>query len=107
MADVLVLTLLGGQDVIGEVSILTESYWVKKPMAVIMQQKPGGQVGLGLAPFPPLANPEVVKKNGVHINRSLVVTVNPPVPDLLQGYTQTVSGLVVPQQPKILITEGV
>ena len=85
MADVQVVTLLGGQEIIGQVEVLAETYWVKKPRAVIMQQKPGGQMGLGLAPFPPLADQDEVNKNGIHVNRSLVVTANKPIDELAKA----------------------
>lgn len=108
MVKIKVITLLNGQDIIGEVTENDQTYFIKKPAAVLLQPKrnqQGQQVGaeLALAPWPMLADPDSVKNLGVHISKSTVITVNVPNRELLDGYTKTMSGLIVPSSPSLIM----
>ena len=104
MSEVKIVTLLNGQEIVGTIHYVGDNIvHMDKPAAVLTQQQPNGQISLGLAPWPALADPNEVKKNGVDINRDLVVTVNTPNKDLLSGYNQTMTGLLVPRAPTLIV----
>ena len=106
MAEISVIGLINGQDVIGEIEYNPNSniYKVKKPKAIIVRQQPDGTVGTGLVPWPVLANQSVVDKTGVSVNADIVVYLPiEPDPNLLQGYRQAVSSLVVPNQKGLIL----
>src|SRR4051812_37954059 len=98
--EILVLSLLNGQEVIGYVDDYGEHssiYHVEKPRAVIIRQNPDGGMGLGFAPYPTLADQNEVQKEGVHVNKH-AVTYTPIKPDanIVSAYRQQTSGLITP-----------
>ncbi len=103
MAEALIVSLITGQELIGQVTELTESFWIERPAAVVVKQGPNGPE-VGLANWPILADPNEIKKSGVHVYKLAVVTPPyKPIADLLNAYTQAMSGLVVPQKASLLV----
>ena len=103
MSEVLIVSLITGQELIGKVTEMTETFWIERPAAVVVKQGPNGPE-VGLANWPILADQNEIKKVGVHVYKSAVVTPPyKPVADLLGPYTQAISGLVVPQKGSLLV----
>jgi hypothetical protein len=100
---VLVLSLLTGQDIIGHVEDQGSSFYVTKPAAINVQPRPDGSYALGLMPYPPLADIDNIKKNGVHINKSAVITAPyEPNESLREGYKKVTSALLLPAKPQLI-----
>lgn len=104
-AQVLIVSLITGQELIGKVTDMGDSFLIERPAAVVMRPKEENQPpSLALASWPILADPEDIKKNGVHVYKSAVVTPPfKPIMDLLNPYNQAMSGIVIPPRPSLLV----
>lgn len=112
MADVQIIKLSSGEDIIGSVTEVTleagRMIQIEKPCYIMMRPKPENEneFVLGLTPYAPYAKGHLVPIMPAH-----VVSVFTPTTDLLNAYNQRYgSGLVVPDDniakapPKQIIT---
>lgn len=106
-SNVKVLSFISGQEVIGEVSNKDGAYLIKRPYAIAMRPGPNGQVGLGLVPWPMLADENTVKQTGILVNfDALACWPYSPNAELLSGYMTQVTGLkILPPGTSIALTE--
>lgn len=112
MADVQIIKLSSGEDIIGSVTEVTleagRMIQIEKPCYIMMRPKPENEneFVLGLTPYAPYAKGHLVPIMPAH-----VVSVFTPTTDLLNAYNQRYgSGLVIPDDniakapPKQIIT---
>ena len=98
MANVQIIKLTSGEDIMGEVSdteIDGKAFLlVDKPAVILMMPKPGGdenEFGVGLAPYAPFA-----KQHKVPIFPNHIISVYDPDTNLLNAYNSKFgSGIVV------------
>ena len=98
--EVKVLELLNGVQIIGQVNVMDNVVVVKKPRVLVLGQ--GGQIGLG--PFPMFADATEIEKNGVILNRDLVLY-DPVLPhkQLIEAYQQQTSSIITPSRPTLIV----
>lgn len=105
MRKVVLVSLLNGQDIVGEEVDSTPDLVVLKKAFVVIAgpsqdpAQPRG-VSLNLVPWPPMTDHAAVKD--VAINRHMVVTVTQPIKQIIDGYNQTTSGILLPTTPRLL-----
>lgn len=104
--SVRIMSFISGQEVIGELTWKDGGYAVKNPFLIQLQQGPGGNIAMGLIPWPLLANPSVVKETGVNVySDALACEPYTPNDQLLTGYMERVTGLTLPAKSPIIWTE--
>ena len=93
--------LVTGEDVLGEVDYVSETFTIKNPVGIAMVRGPDGKPNIGFAPFP--LHSEDKKDKTIDIHTQHVVYFYEPGLDYTNNYSQLYgSGLVLPN--KTLIT---
>lgn len=98
---ILILKLVTGEEVLGEVVDITESFKLKNPVGVAIVRGADGQPNVGFAPFPLHAE----QKSGfeIDIHRSQVVYSYVPAEDFINNYDQLFgTGIVLPSKKLIV-----
>lgn len=88
--EILVVTILDGSNLIGEVSIKENFVEVKKPLVIALNMTEKG-AAMSFLPYLPFTEDGV--KN---INRDLVVTINKPIKQVLEQYVKAFSPIIMP-----------
>lgn len=92
---VMTLKLVTGEEVITKiVEELSDRYRVEKPLAFIMQK-----VGPAMAPMFLSVEWE---KHSIDIMKNAVTMIATPKDEMVEGYKQVTSKIVVPPKPKII-----
>jgi len=95
--EYIVIKLATGQEIIGKVSKAwnrheVEGSWtIEDPFEIKSQWAPDGQFQMGLIPFMPYAD-----KNVVTVLPEGAVTIITPVDTLVKEYTKQTSGILLP-----------
>jgi len=101
--DIIVLKLITGEDVLGEVESQTETdYVLLNPVGITIVRGQNGQPNIGLTPFPMHAE----QKSGTTfaISKKYVVYNYEPSEDFKSNYNQIFgTGLVTPPEKKLIL----
>ena len=99
MANIRVVKLISGEDVIADIDENIEGLVIlKKPLMVMMIPNQNNQFGIGLAPFCPYAKDDIVP-----IRSGAVISIFEPETGMLNEYNSRYgTGLVVPESKIIL-----
>ena len=99
MANIKIVKLISGEDVIADIDETIEGLLIlKKPSLIMLIPNQNNQFGIGLAPFCPFAKDDVVP-----IRSGAVISIFEPETGMLNEYnTRYGSGLVVPES-KIIV----
>lgn len=103
---IMVLSLLNGQELVGEVTSGPEVFGIENPLVVVPQQGPDkNSMGFGFMPWP------IFSENVSHtVSRAHVVVAYVPRAEVLNGYTNTIqqinaqkNGIIVPNRPRLIV----
>jgi hypothetical protein len=101
--DILVLKLITGEEVLGEIESQSETEFVLvNPVGIAVVRGQNGQPSVGFAPFPIHAE----QKTGatVALAKKNVVYSYVPAEDFINNYNQIFgSGIVVPPEKKLIV----
>jgi hypothetical protein len=101
--DILVLKLITGEEVLGEIESQSETEFVLvNPVGIAVVRGQNGQPSVGFAPFPIHAE----QKTGatVALAKRNVVYSYVPAEDFINNYNQIFgSGIVVPPEKKLIV----
>lgn len=100
MANVQVVRLISGEEIICEVSYNNGEYTLKNPLRIMMNIDRNNQnrVNLGFADWLPY-----FEDNTFVIKKEHVLFVAKPQKDMITQYTATFSGIMQPTAPKIIV----
>lgn len=93
--DVVAITLIGGNEIIGKLSEITEDFiYLQRPCRLVLHMdQSSGEQALAFAPV----MMSIDEKTTVRFNRtSISVFAVQPRPDIVDGYTQATSPIVRP-----------
>ena len=100
MADIKLLRLTTGEDIVAEVTFADDvSVSIKKPFVLIpMAQNPGSssETKLYFSPFIPFAENEEM-----HVKEEHIITINDPKSEIKNNYLNYI-GAIVPVEKKII-----
>jgi hypothetical protein len=101
--EIIVLKLITGEDVLGEVQTESETeYVIENPVGIAVVRGRDGQPNVGFAPFP-IHAPQT-KGSTITLAKKNVVYYYVPADDFIENYKQVFgSGIVLPT-PKQIIT---
>lgn len=88
MADIKILKLMSGEEVLGECTFNDNTITVKNAVSIVYQQTEKG-LGAGLAPFMPYC------EDDIEINNHAVASQGIPNKDMSNQYNSIFSGIVV------------
>ena len=94
-----VVSLIGGKDIIGRVSVLEDAVVVGRPLAIVFQNTPSGY---GVAFLPWL--PYLKIGDEVAIPSNAVMFITDPVDELEREYARVTSNIELPDQ-KIIVPQ--
>lgn len=93
--------LITGEEIIGEVSFVSETFTIKNPVGIAFHRGPDGKPSVGFAPFPIHADQKEDATIDIHTRH--VVYSYEPAKDYIDNYNEVFgSKLVLPN--KTLIT---
>lgn len=99
--DIRILKLVTGEEILGEIVNITESFTIRNPVGVAIVRGEGGQPNVGFAPFPLHAEPTPGFELDIH--RSQVVYFYVPAEDFINNYNQIFgAGIVLPSKKLIM-----
>ena len=99
--DIRILKLVTGEEILGEIVNITESFTIRNPVGVAIVRGEGGQPNVGFAPFPLHAEPKPGFELDIH--RSQVVYFYVPAEDFINNYNQIFgAGIVLPSKKLIM-----
>lgn len=96
-----VVSLIGGKDIIGRVSVTDELIQIEKPLSIVFQNTPSGY-GVAFLPWLPFVKMPEVASVPFHA----VMFINDPVDELEAEYARVMSSIELPDQKIILPTKG-
>jgi len=101
--DIIVLKLITGEDVLGEVQSSTETEWIiENPVGIAVVRGQNGQPNVGFAPFP-IHAPQV-KGSIISLHKKHVVYHYTPAEDFITNYNQIFgSGIVLPPTKQLIV----
>lgn len=101
MANIQVVRLISGEELLCEVSYKDGEYTLKNPVRVVMNvDKTNPQrVSFGFVDWLPFAE----LKEGVSVKKDHVVFVVKPADDFAAQYTKLFGGIVMPPKSKLLV----
>lgn len=88
-ADVAILKLTNGEEVIGRAVIHEGVVTVKDALQIMMVPHPNNQMGMGMAPYMPYATEFFIYANAL-------VAIGEPSEDILDSYNRHFSKIVLP-----------
>ena len=92
--------LTTGEEILGEVQNITETFTIKNPVAISIVRGKDGQPNIGLSPFP--LHSEQKTGSTIDIDRSHVVYSYEPAEDFKNNYDQIFgSGIILPSKQLI------
>ena len=100
MANLKLIRLLSGEDILGDVLATTDkSVTIKNPVRVVLipNKATPDQPGVAFAPFC-----HWTKDTDLELNTTVVVTIMTPIKEFINQYNTTFGGLVVPDNKLIL-----
>ena len=102
MSDILILKLITGEEVLGEVESSSDTEFViQNPVGIAVVRGQDGRPNVGFAPFP--LHAEQVKDSTVIIAKKHVVYSYVPAKDFIDNYNQIFgSGIVLPNKQLIV-----
>ena len=102
MLGILILKLITGEEVLGEIESSSDTEFViLNPVGIAVVRGPNGQPNVGFAPFPLHAEP--MKDSTVIIAKKHVVYSYVPAKDFIDNYNQIFgSGIVLPNKQLIV-----
>ena len=100
MANVKVIMMTSGLEIVSEVIEENVTQIVMKSPAIIMQQPDpsGTKVSVGLAPFAPYTE----KDNAVELNRQAIACIMEPTENLTNEYNRIYGSGIVTQKSKLI-----
>ena len=97
-----ILTLVTGEEVLGEITKTDKIFTVKNPVGVVAVRGKDGQPNIGFSPFPLHADP--VKDLTIDFSVDSVVYSYTPAQDFIDNYNQIFgSGIVLPKPKEIIL----
>jgi len=101
--DIIVLKLITGEEVLGEVQSSTETEWIiENPVGIAVVRGQNGQPNVGFAPFP-IHAPQV-KGSIISLHKKHVVYHYTPAEDFITNYNQIFgSGIVLPPTKQLIV----
>jgi len=101
--DIIVLKLITGEEVLGEVQSSTETEWIiENPVGIAVVRGQNGQPNVGFAPFP-IHAPQV-KGSIISLHKKHVVYHYTPAEDFITNYKQIFgAGIVLPPTKQLII----
>jgi len=101
--DIIVLKLITGEEVLGEVQSSTEIEWIiENPVGIAVVRGQNGQPNVGFAPFP--IHSEQVKGSIISLPKKHVVYHYTPAEDFITNYKQIFgAGIVLPPTKQLII----
>ena len=100
---IIVLKLITGEEVLGEVQSSTETEWIiENPVGIAVVRGQNGQPNVGFAPFP--IHAEQVKGSVISLPKKHVVYHYTPAEDFITNYNQIFgSGIVLPPTKQLIV----
>jgi len=101
--DIIVLKLITGEEVLGEVQSSTEIEWIiENPVGIAVVRGQNGQPNVGFASFP--IHSEQVKGSIISLPKKHVVYHYTPAEDFITNYKQIFgAGIVLPPTKQLII----
>jgi len=101
--DIIVLKLITGEEVLGEVQSSTETEWIiENPVGIAVVRGQNGQPNVGFAPFP-IHAPQV-KGSIISLLKKHVVYHYTPAEDFITNYKQIFgAGIVLPPTKQLIV----
>ena len=104
---IIVLKLITGEEVLGEVQSSTETEWIiENPVGIAVVRGQNGQPNVGFAPFPIHAEQikGSVKGSVISLPKKHVVYHYTPAEDFITNYNQIFgSGIVLPPTKQLIV----
>ena len=100
---IMILKLVTGEEVLGDVAVHIDAYKVTDPVGVTIVRQQSGQPGVGFTPFPlhRLGDPNQAPENGyvIDLPHHSVVYSYEPAQDFIDNYNQIFgAGIILPNK---------